>query len=156
MTTKRDGPMGRAVILLALAGVLGSCATLGGSSREVAGPRLFSFPGDWSKIPAKTVTLFYPGQASWEFLTSSAHPGAPAIEGGCRACHTGQEKTLGARLVKAGPREADPIAGKAPTVDLSVRAAYDAEYAYFQFRWASEIPHAVHTLWRYDGKQWVA
>lgn len=156
MTTKQYGPMGRAVILLALAGILGGCATLGGSSREVTSPQIFSFPGNWSKIPAKTVTLFYPGQASWEFLTSSTHPGAPAIEGGCPACHAGQEKTLGARLVKAGPREADPIAGKAPTLDLTVRAAYDAEYAYFQFRWASQTPHAVHTLWRYDGKQWVA
>jgi hypothetical protein len=63
---------------------------------------------------------------------------------------------LGARLVQAGAREADPIAGKAPTIDLTVRAAYDSEFVYFQFRWATQTPHAVHTLWRYDGKQWVA
>ncbi|MFB3816928.1 MAG: ethylbenzene dehydrogenase-related protein [Candidatus Methylomirabilales bacterium] len=107
-------------------------------------------------MPARTVTLLYPGQASWEFLTSNAHPGASALEGGCGACHAGQEKTLGAKLVKAGPREADPIAGKAPSVDVTVRAAYDAEYAYFQFRWATKTPHAVHTLWRYDGKQWTS
>ena len=62
---------------------------------------------------------------------------------------------LGARLVQAGPREAEPIAGKAPTVDLTVRAAYDAEFVYFQFRWPTQVPHAIHTVWRYDGKQWV-
>jgi hypothetical protein len=59
-------------------------------------------------------------------------------------------------LVPAGPREADPIAGKAPSIDLTVRAAYDAEFVYFQFRWATQTPHAIHTVWRYDGKQWVA
>jgi len=156
MATKRCGQIGRAVILLALTSILASCAAMGGPPRQVAGPRLFTFPGDWSRIPAKTVTLFYPGQASWEFLTSSVHPGAPAIDGGCNACHAGQEKTLGVKLVQAGPREADPIPGKTPSLDLAVRAAYDAEYVYFQFRWATAVNHAVHTLWRYDGKQWVA
>lgn len=155
MSNKR-GRIGLVMILLALAGSVGSCATLGLAPPEVAGPRLFTFPGDWDKVPAKTITLSYPGQASWEFLTSDAHPGAPALEGGCKACHAGQEKTLGAKLVQAGSREADPIPGKAPTIDLTVRAAYDNEYAYFQFRWATAVPHAIHTLWRYDGKQWVA
>jgi len=156
MATKRCGQIERVVILLALTGILGSCAALGGPSREVARPRLFTFPGDWSKVPPKTVTLFYPGQASWEFLTSNDHPGAPALEAGCTGCHAGQEKTLGAKLVQAGPREAEPIPGKAPSIDLTVRAAYDNEFVYFQFRWATATPHAIHTLWRYDGKQWVA
>jgi hypothetical protein len=156
MAKRGRGRIGWVVSLLAVAVVVASCATLGGSSREVAGARLFQFPGDWNKIPAKTVTLFYPGQASWEYLTSNAHPGAGAMENGCAACHTGQEKQLGASLVKAGPREKDPIAGKSPTVDLSVRAAYDAEYVYFQFRWATDKPSPLHTLWRFDGKQWVS
>ena len=156
MATRGRGRIGWVVSLLALAGIVGSCATLGGSAREVAGPRLFPFPGDWAKIPAKTVTLLYPGQASWEYLTSNAHPGAAAMENGCGACHAGQEQKLGAKLVTAGPREAEPIAGKAPTLDLAVRAAYDAEYVYFQFRWATATPHPLHTLWRFDGKQWVA
>jgi cytochrome c-type protein NapC len=141
---------------LAVAAVGGSCAALGLAPPEVAGPRLFTFPGDWSKMPSKTVTLFYPGQASWQFLTGNAHPGAPAIDGGCTACHAGQEKSLGADLVRGGPLEGDPIPGKAPSIDLTVRAAHDNEFVYFQFRWATAAPHAIHTLWRYDGKQWVA
>jgi cytochrome c551/c552 len=156
MTRTRWAHIGWPVSLLAGAVILASCATLGGASREVAGPRLFPFPGDWAKIPAKAVTLLYPGQASWEYLTSNAHPGAAAMENGCGACHAGQEQKLGAKLVTAGPREAEPIAGKAPTLDLAVRAAYDAEYVYFQFRWATATPHPLHTLWRFDGKQWVA
>jgi hypothetical protein len=78
------------------------------------------------------------------------------MDGGCAVCHAGQEKTLGAKLVQPGPREADPISGKAPSIDLTIRAAYDAEFVYFQFRWPTQVPHAVHTVWRYDGKQWVA
>ncbi len=151
------GRIGLGAVLLVVAAVVGSCATLARAPSEVAGPRLFTFPGDWSGIPARTITLFYPGQASWEFLTSDDHPGAPALEVvGCAACHTGQEKTLGAKLVQGGPREADPISGKAASTDLTVRAAYDSEFVYFQFRWATATPHAMHTLWRYDGKQWVA
>ena len=150
------GRIGPGAVLLLVTAIAGSCATLARGPAEVAGPRLFTFPGDWNKVPAKTITLFYPGQASWEFLTSDAHPGAPALEVGCNTCHASQQKTLGAKLVQAGPREADPIPGKAPSIDLTVRAAYDNEFAYFQFRWATATPHAVHTVWRYDGKQWVA
>jgi hypothetical protein len=156
MRKNRLGWIVPAMFLFALAAVVGSCATLGVGSSEITGARLFGFPGDWEKIPAKTVTLFYPGQASWQYLNSSAHPGAQAIEAGCATCHTGQEKALGAKMVQAGPRETDPIAGKAPSIDLTVRAAYDAEFVYFQFRWATKVPHAMHTLWRFDGKQWVA
>jgi hypothetical protein len=156
MTKSKPGWIGPAIVLLAFAAIVGSCAVLGVAPSEVAGPRLFGFPGNWSQVPTKTITLFYPGQASWEFLTSNAHPGAQVVEAGCTTCHAGQEKMLGAKLVQAGPREGDPIAGKAPTIDLTVQAAYDAEFVYFQFRWATKVPHAMHTLWRYDGKQWVA
>jgi hypothetical protein len=154
MTNDKPGWIS-AIILFVFAAIVGSCAVLGVAPSEITGPKPFSFPGDWEKIPAKTVTLFYPGQASWEFLTSAAHPGAQAIDAGCATCHTGQEKALGAKLVQAGPRENDPIAGKIPSVDLTVRAAYDSEFVYFQFRWPTQTPHAMHTLWRYDGKQWV-
>jgi hypothetical protein len=148
--------MGAAVLVSTFGAIIGSCSMLGVAPLAITGPRLFAFPGDWEKIPAKTVTLFYPGQASWQFLTSDAHPGAGALDAGCATCHTGQEKALGAKLVQAGARENDPIAGKAPFIDLTVRAAYDEEFVYFQFRWATTVPYAMHTLWRYDGKQWVS
>lgn len=118
---------------------------------------LFTFPGDWSKIPSNTITVFFPGQASWEFLTSARHPGSQAIQTGtpCLNCHTGQEKMLGDRLVKGGPLEPDPVAGKPGTMDVSVRAAFDDQYIYFRFEWQASQPGASHTLWRYDGRQWV-
>jgi hypothetical protein len=37
---------------------------------------------DWSKVPAVTVTLFYPGQSSYEWLRTSSHPGAQPVSQG--------------------------------------------------------------------------
>jgi hypothetical protein len=34
---------------------------------------------DWSTIDATTLTVIYPGQTSWEFITSDEHPGATAV-----------------------------------------------------------------------------
>ncbi len=44
----------------------------------------------WGKIPWKKLTLFYPGQVTWEWLTSSAHAGmSDVLEGqACTNCHT--------------------------------------------------------------------
>jgi len=50
--------IGLGAVLLAIAAIVASCATLGRAPSEVAGPRPFTFPGDWSKVPAKTITLF--------------------------------------------------------------------------------------------------
>ncbi len=43
----------------------------------------------WEEIPWKTITLFYPGQTTWTFLTGDAHPGKLGIEQGqaCASCH---------------------------------------------------------------------
>jgi hypothetical protein len=150
--------MGFGVILLAVTAVVGSCATLGLAPSEVAGPRLFTFPGDWSNVPIKTVALFYPAQASWEFLMSPEHPGAEPLRTGgvaCATCHEGQQAQLGASLVKHQKLEPDPIPGKRPTLDLSVKSAFDDQYVYFRFEWESRQPGVTHTLWRYDGKKWV-
>jgi hypothetical protein len=51
--------------------------------------------------------------------------------------------------------EPDPIEGKLPYIDVDVRAAYDSEYLYMRFEWASERPGITHDLWRYDGAEWV-
>lgn len=132
---------------------------LGVSNTLSQGPRAISFTGDWDKIPAKAITLFYPAQASWEFLTGPAHPGAEPLKGGmaCATCHTplGGAEKLGSALVKHSKLEPDPIPDKRPTVNLSVKSAFDNEYIYFQFQWDTKEPGVTHTLWRYDGKKWV-
>lgn len=118
---------------------------------------LFTFPGDWSRIQAATITVFFPAQSSWQHLTSPAHAGSNEVLAGvsCQACHKGQEKALGDRLVRPSPLEPSPIGGKRGWVEVSMRAAFDDEYLYLRFEWAAPQPGASHLLWRYDGTRWV-
>ena len=113
---------------------------------------------DWSKVPAVSVTLFYPGQSSYEWLRTSSHPGAQPVLGGaaCRNCHTGTEKTLGDRIVKGGPLEPAPVKDKNGTVDLKVQAAYDTKNAYLRFQWKTLNPYpgSEHQYLRFDGSEW--
>ena len=90
MATRGRGRFGWGVSLLALAGIVGSCATLGGSSREVAGPRLFSFPGDWAKIPADydAVSWTCPVAADGSFRLEVGELRAGASQLRLRVCRT--------------------------------------------------------------------
>jgi hypothetical protein len=116
---------------------------------------------DWGKLPSTTVTLFYPGQSSYEWLRSPAHKvGARRVAEGraCVSCHdeTGAEAELGDTLVKAGRLEPTPVAGKPGHVDLRVQAAYDDRNAYLRFQWKTANPFAgnEHQYLRYDGHEW--
>lgn len=118
---------------------------------------LFTFPGDWAEVPATRVTLFYPAQASWQFLSSPEHPGSNGLLAGtgCTTCHRGQETTLGERLVAHPSLEPDPIEGKKPAIDVDMKAAYDSDYLYMRFEWDAEWPGIMHDLLRWDGSNWV-
>lgn len=113
---------------------------------------------DWSKIPTKSITLFYPGQSTYDWLVNPAHPGAQLVGQGqaCRTCHEGSEKDRGNKIVKGGPIEPTPIAGKNGAIDVAVQAAHDAEYVYFRFQWKTQLNREgrMHDYMRFDGKQW--
>ena len=49
-----------------------------GLTALAAAPALAADPAniDWSKVPVASVTLFYPGQSSYEWLRSSDHRGS--------------------------------------------------------------------------------
>ena len=115
---------------------------------------------DWTKIPATSVTLFYPGQSSYEWLRNDHRKGkgAKAVQDGqaCVRCHEGEEKALGAALVKGGSLEPAPVKGKPGAVDLRVQAAYDARNAYLRFQWLTAAGQAGtnYPSYRFDGKEW--
>lgn len=113
---------------------------------------------DWSRVPARTVTLFYPAQSSYQWLRSAEHPGAPVVAGGgaCLTCHKGAEEKLGNKLVKANKLEPTPVEGKNGFVKLSFQVAYDDESAYFRAQWNTRNPYAgeAHPFVRFDGKEW--
>ena len=125
-----------------------------------AAPALAADPAsiDWSTIPATTVSMLYPGQSSYEWLRSDKHPGAKLVLDGkaCTTCHTGKERAMGDKLVKAGPLEPMPVKGKNGAVDLKFQAAYDAKNAYFRYQWKTLNPYpgSEHQYLRFDGKEW--
>ena len=134
-----------------------------GFSAIVAAPALAADPAgiDWSKISATTVTLFYPGQSSYEWLRSDAHKGANkevARGDACVSCHDEKdaEKDMGEKIVKGGPLEPAPIKGKSGYKDLSVQAAYDAKNLYLRYEWKTDNPYpgTEHQYLRFDGKDW--
>ena len=116
---------------------------------------------DWSKVPSRTVTLFYPGQSSYEWLRASHTGEAKAMKAAqrgeaCTKCHEGDERAMGAKIVKGGPLEPVPVKGKVGAIDLVVQAAYDARNAYLRFQWKTQNPYpgSEHQYLRFDGKEW--
>ncbi|HET7731498.1 MAG TPA: ethylbenzene dehydrogenase-related protein [Usitatibacter sp.] len=125
-----------------------------------AAPALAADPAtiDWKAIPSQTITLFYPGQSSHEWIQSAAHKGSGAVKAGspCTACHTGKEKKMGDSIVKGGPLEPTPVKGKNGWVDVGLQVAYDDRNAYFRVQWKTLNPYGgtEHQYLRYDGKEW--
>jgi hypothetical protein len=125
-----------------------------------AGPVMAADPAsiDWSKVPASSLTLFYPGQTSHGWTLGSTHPGSAAVKNGeaCATCHTGEEKAKGDKLVKGGPLEPAPVKGKNGSVDLKLQVAYDDKNAYFRAQWKTQNPYPgiEHQYLRFDGKEW--
>lgn len=108
---------------------------------------------DWPRASGMDVTLFYPGVASWEFLTSDDHRlGGREIKQmrkDCRHCHLGKsgELDLKADEIAAGsvkmkrshnPFEPEPLPGKKGLLPANVKAAYDNEYLYIKVEWDSK------------------
>ena len=93
---------------------------------------------DWSSIEGNRITLFYPGQSSWEYvLTPSDHDGAEKFRGGkdCLECHEDEESEMGETISSGEKLEPDPVAGKPGSLAVDVKAAYDAERLYVQLSW---------------------
>lgn len=101
---------------------------------------------DWSKVETKQVTLFYPGQSSWEWiLTKSDHGGAKNFRKGkdCRECHQDEEKDMGNLLVSGKRLEPSPIPGKRGFVGVGIKTAYDTEKFYIQLTWEDSAETVV-------------
>jgi hypothetical protein len=134
-------------------------AFLLGLAALAAAPAMAADPAkiDWAKIPVTEVTLFYPGQSSYEWLRTT-HPGAKMVQDGmaCTNCHEGKQKAMGEKIVKGGALEPTPVKGKNGSVDLKFQAAYDAKNAYFRFQWKTlnASPGTEHQYLRFDGKEW--
>ena len=115
---------------------------------------------DWKKIPSKTVTLFYPGQSTYQWLRADhGHEKARKQTNkgkACLACHEDDEEDIGNRLVAGKNIEPTVIPGKKGTLKLAVQAAHDNDNLYLRLKWKSQTKYEgrLHDLMRFDGKAW--
>jgi cytochrome c-type protein NapC len=102
---------------------------------------------DWSTVPAREVTLFYPGQSSMEWvLNGRDHGGARAFTKAgdrCFDCHEEELAEIGPKLVSGEDTELEPtpIPGKRGVVPVKVQAAHDGEKLHLRFQW----PDTAHS-----------
>lgn len=104
---------------------------LAGTAAHAAAP-------DWSKVPAKSITAFYPGASPIEWiLKGTEHGGARALKKGetCASCHHDETADMGKKMASGQKLEPKPIAGKAPSVAVNVQAAHDGANLYLRFTW---------------------
>ncbi|MBE9567311.1 MAG: NapC/NirT family cytochrome c [Proteobacteria bacterium] len=93
---------------------------------------------DWSGIEAAEITLFFPGQASLEWvLKGSDHGGKRAFTKGdrCFECHEEEEVDIGELIISGEKVEPTPIPGKRGSIPVSIKSAHDADNLYMQFQW---------------------
>ena len=132
-----------------------------GITALITGPAFALDPGsiNWPEVPTKDITLFYPGESTYDWLRSPEHENAQreTIAGqSCISCHAGEEADFGNALVVEGPLEPDPIPDKNGVLNLAVQAAHDDEYLYFRFQWKTNMDREgrMHNMIRYDGTEW--
>ena len=117
-------------------------------------------PPDWSKVPAKSVKLFYPGQSTYEWLVGPEHKknaNKKVAQGeACVSCHEGEEADIGEKTTSGKRLEPAKLDGKQPVIDLKVQAAYDAKNLYWRFQWKTKnnFPGSAYPFYRFDGKEW--
>ncbi len=122
----------RAIVEAEMAGQAAAASTEGNVAPDV----------DWDAVASSSMTLFYPGQASFEWVQNGTlHGGArPLTRGGdqCTTCHAKELEAIGNRIVTGtdeGELEPTPIPGKRGTINATLQAAHDGENAYFRLQW---------------------
>ena len=103
-----------------------------------AGSALAAAPADWSKVPGRTVTVFYPGAAPMEWINKGTeHSGARGLREGdsCSACHEKELADMGNKMVTGQKLEPKVIKGKVGSIPVNVQAAHDGTNLYLRFTW---------------------
>ena len=93
---------------------------------------------DWSKVPGKAITVFYPGVSPIEWITKGTeHGGARALKKGesCASCHHEETADMGKNMASGQKIEPKPIKGKAGSIAVNVQAAHDGANLYMRFSW---------------------
>ncbi len=111
---------------------------LAASLAAIAGSAFAAAPADWSKVPGRTVTVFYPGVSPIEWINKGTeHSGARGLREGdsCAACHEKELADMGNKMVTGQKLEPHVIKGKAAAIPVNVQAAHDGANLYLRFTW---------------------
>ncbi|MEN8168975.1 MAG: NapC/NirT family cytochrome c [Pseudomonadota bacterium] len=100
---------------------------------------------DWGKTPTAEIAVFYPGQASMEWvLNGRDHGGARPLKAGdrCFDCHAEEIPDIGNKIVSGELEkiETQPVSAKRGSIPVSVQATHDNDYLYMRFLW-DDTPH---------------
>ena len=109
---------------------------------------------NWSGVPVRNVTLFYPGQSSMEWVLGRQHGGKRSFKSGdrCFDCHEeelveiGEKIVTGEKEMKVGKNrdhgmEPTLIPGKRGSFPVKVQSMHDGNKLHMRFEWAD----AKHT-----------
>jgi len=93
---------------------------------------------NWAAALAREVTVFYPGQASMEWVLGRDHGGKRSFKKGdrCIECHEEEVADIGAKIVSGEKLEDKVTPGKRGSIAVNVKAAHDTKNLYMQFSWA--------------------
>jgi hypothetical protein len=107
-----------------------------GAGRAEAGAAV-----DWDAVAGRTIDLFAPGQASWEWLLTPANhaSGARRMREGstCRTCHEGEEQTMGARIIAHQALEPAPLRGMPGAIAADLEIQHDGGNLHLRVSWPS-------------------
>ncbi|MBU0500585.1 MAG: NapC/NirT family cytochrome c [Gammaproteobacteria bacterium] len=115
------------------AGAAPAVATVTAAKGGAAG-----FDVDWSAVPDRTITLFYPGETSLEWVMNGRdHGGARPFNSGdrCSDCHDKEAADMGAKMVSGEKAETTPIPGKRPGIPVKVQGVHKGGDLYLRFEW---------------------
>ena len=110
----------------------------GAAAAKPAATAVQGFGVNWDAVPEREITLFYPGQASMEWvLVGKYHGGARPFKAGdrCVECHDAETADMGAKIVSGEKAEPTPIPGKRGSIPVTVQATHDADNLYLKFQW---------------------
>lgn len=97
---------------------------------------------DWSVTASKEITLFFPGQASWErILMSDFHDGAQGVRGRktCQSCHGGDELEIGNDIAKDADNIFHALSDGPTSLNAGLQIAVEDERIYFKLSLPAEV-----------------
>lgn len=102
----------------------------------------FAAQPDWSKVPSRKVVVFYPGTSGIEWIMNGTeHGGAKGLRKGerCIGCHEDEKNQnvdiASDKILKGEKLEPKPVAGRVPSIPVTVQAANDGTNLYLHFTW---------------------